>query len=390
VNLKTAARRLGVHYQTAYRWVRSGELVAVKVGAGYEISEAALERFQAQRAAMERVPAMLERDAAAGLDPVADALARLEELIEFTTVDASAVYQRAAHALSATLGDAAIVSLREADGSLRLAAFDHRDPERGVLIGAMLRFGALDEPMYARRAADTGEVVLVPQVPQREVRMQVRPEFHQCLAQAGFYSAVSAPIIGSGVVRGAVLVSRDSPGRPYTFDDRDFVVSVASRIGAAMAQAERGHAAWALRARLAAELAEWIDHGDFARAGEWLNETVPDEEPVALTSLETTVDAATTAFADLFGTTVPECKERSVCDLVDPAYEVQETFERLRGGEFDFCTVVTRPVLGDVRGVVLDGAIVRQPDATPCCVLYVAHAVPEVVSVQGVPSRSGE
>ena len=140
------------------------------------------------------------------------------------------------------------MSLREADGSLRLAAFDHRDPERGVLIGAMLRFGALDEPMYARRAADTGEVVLVPQVPQREVRTQVRPEFHQCLAQAGFYSAVSAPIIGSGVVRGAVLVTRDSPGRPYTFDDRDFVVSVAARIGAAMAQAERGHAAWALRA----------------------------------------------------------------------------------------------------------------------------------------------
>ena len=48
MNLKTAARRIGVHYQTAYRWVRSGELVAVKVGAGYEISEAALERFQAR------------------------------------------------------------------------------------------------------------------------------------------------------------------------------------------------------------------------------------------------------------------------------------------------------------------------------------------------------
>ena len=60
VNLKTAARRLGVHYQTAYRWVRSGQLVAVKVGSGYEISEAALDRFETQRAAIERtfVPAM--------------------------------------------------------------------------------------------------------------------------------------------------------------------------------------------------------------------------------------------------------------------------------------------------------------------------------------------
>ena len=50
MNLKTAALRLGVHYQTAYRWVRSGQLVAVKVGAGYEISDAAVARLQAQRA----------------------------------------------------------------------------------------------------------------------------------------------------------------------------------------------------------------------------------------------------------------------------------------------------------------------------------------------------
>ena len=56
MNLKTAALRLGVHYQTAYRWVRSGQLVAVKVGAGYEISEAAVARLQAQRAATERMP----------------------------------------------------------------------------------------------------------------------------------------------------------------------------------------------------------------------------------------------------------------------------------------------------------------------------------------------
>ena len=29
---ETAARELGVHNQTAYKWVRSGELIAVKVG----------------------------------------------------------------------------------------------------------------------------------------------------------------------------------------------------------------------------------------------------------------------------------------------------------------------------------------------------------------------
>ena len=107
-------------------------------------------------------------------------------------------------------------------------------------MGAMLRFGNPDEPLYSRRAAETGEAVFVPQVPQREVRTQVRPEFHQALTTAGFYSAVSAPIVGTGVVRGSVLASRDTPGRPYTIEDRDLVVAVALRIGAAVAQAERG------------------------------------------------------------------------------------------------------------------------------------------------------
>ncbi len=50
VDLRSAADRLGVHYQTAYRWVREGTLRAVKVGATYDITEAEVERFAGQRA----------------------------------------------------------------------------------------------------------------------------------------------------------------------------------------------------------------------------------------------------------------------------------------------------------------------------------------------------
>jgi len=50
VELQAAADRLGVHYQTAYRWIRNGSLPAVKVGASYVISEAELARFMTQRA----------------------------------------------------------------------------------------------------------------------------------------------------------------------------------------------------------------------------------------------------------------------------------------------------------------------------------------------------
>ena len=67
MNLKQAAARLGVHYQTAYRWVRSGDLAAVRVGARYEVSDAAIHRFLATRQSVLR-QAVPQRDAARAVD----------------------------------------------------------------------------------------------------------------------------------------------------------------------------------------------------------------------------------------------------------------------------------------------------------------------------------
>jgi MerR family transcriptional regulator, light-induced transcriptional regulator len=50
VDLAEAARELGVHYQTAYRWVREGGLRAVKVGKSYRVARRDLERFAQRRA----------------------------------------------------------------------------------------------------------------------------------------------------------------------------------------------------------------------------------------------------------------------------------------------------------------------------------------------------
>ena len=49
MDLRTAAQRLDVHYQTAYRWVRDGQLAAVKVGAAYEVADEEVARFAAER-----------------------------------------------------------------------------------------------------------------------------------------------------------------------------------------------------------------------------------------------------------------------------------------------------------------------------------------------------
>jgi MerR family transcriptional regulator, light-induced transcriptional regulator len=50
LGLQEVAEQLGVHYQTAYRWVRSGRLPSALVGGRYEVTPAAVARFAAQRA----------------------------------------------------------------------------------------------------------------------------------------------------------------------------------------------------------------------------------------------------------------------------------------------------------------------------------------------------
>lgn len=49
LTLHEAAEQLGVHYMTAYRYVRLGQLDAVKVGGVWQVPAAALESFRAER-----------------------------------------------------------------------------------------------------------------------------------------------------------------------------------------------------------------------------------------------------------------------------------------------------------------------------------------------------
>jgi excisionase family DNA binding protein len=49
MSLQAAADALGVHYQTAYGWVRSGTLAARKTGRGYEVSLASVRALEASR-----------------------------------------------------------------------------------------------------------------------------------------------------------------------------------------------------------------------------------------------------------------------------------------------------------------------------------------------------
>jgi excisionase family DNA binding protein len=50
IDLPTAAERLGVHYQTAYQWVRSGRLRAQRIHGRYQIDPIDVERLARERA----------------------------------------------------------------------------------------------------------------------------------------------------------------------------------------------------------------------------------------------------------------------------------------------------------------------------------------------------
>jgi MerR family transcriptional regulator, light-induced transcriptional regulator len=54
LNLKQAARRLGVHYMTAYRYVRQGRLAAERSGTTWRVSRIAVEGLLTERAAASR------------------------------------------------------------------------------------------------------------------------------------------------------------------------------------------------------------------------------------------------------------------------------------------------------------------------------------------------
>jgi MerR family transcriptional regulator, light-induced transcriptional regulator len=82
MQLRDAADTLGVHYQTAYGWVRQGTLPARKTSRGYEVSEGDVRDLLAKRAAGAEPPAEVKvRDWAAQADRLYAALVAGDEAL---------------------------------------------------------------------------------------------------------------------------------------------------------------------------------------------------------------------------------------------------------------------------------------------------------------------
>ncbi len=397
MNLKTAALRLDVHYQTAYRWVRSGQLVAVKVGAGYEVSEAAVERLQAQRAATGRTPAA-RGPVGAGLShsrgpgsTVDDAVHVLDLMVDAVTVDATAVAQGAARVIAEHLGDAVFVYRRTSGPGTLADPFEldlvvvyaaHRDPVAEVAATTLGR-DARTSTNLVRRTVSTGESVCVAQVPQRELRRRLHPELHEHLQLSGCYSALVAPI-GD---RGALLVTRDLPGHPYGSGDLAFVESIATRITRADERARSYAAAWELRRTMVATFgapgfgSDSEEDGCFERLAQPVDSDDPDavgeDLIVAVLDLDLRHVACSKGYAALVGEDLSRLRGTPLRSLVRDGGALDEALAAVLLGEIDYRSVELEVVADDVR-VALHVAMVRRDDVTPRGLVLVAHPVPSL------------
>jgi excisionase family DNA binding protein len=383
--LKTAARRLGVHYQTAYRWVRSGQLVAVKVGAGYEISDAALARFEAQRTALERVSEQSLEPLAHPAPPTRDyALAVLDSMVAEVTTNATPVVQRATRFAADVLGDAVVLALRDHDGVLAISQVAHHDPRSEVHAATV----ATEVPFaleLSRIVVGSQAPMFVSQVPQRDIRRCVDPELHEYLIGAGFYSLIAVPIGTDERTDGALLVVRDAPGKPYEREDVAFVAALGTQVSLAHARSAHAYAALESRRRLVEAVAVFVP--DDVRANSVpradfndLLDSVAAEDPqalVAVLDLDMHHLACTKEYAALFGMDQTSVMALSLAALVGNESVLESSFVGMLAGELDFRTV-------DIQServaspLSLHVAMIRGADATPWCMVLVSNPVPQL------------
>ncbi|MGH8976914.1 MAG: excisionase family DNA-binding protein, partial [Acidimicrobiia bacterium] len=261
MNLKQAAQYLGVHYQTAYKLVRSGRLSAVCVGARYEISEAAIERYLAERRAMRRSPLRAEPRPAADPD---DTFSAARAALDAPAVSAATVTELVAEALSTTIGDLAVARELSGDRETFLpAVVRHPDPRHRATVAATIgdiRLEVSDSNVLGAVAA--GETVLKPLVPQDCIRANLDSETIQYFDETGFHSMIVAPAKAGGEVVALVAISRDTPGRPYTRDDVATVERGAALVGAGIARARLASESWGRRRSLVAAVASVIEGGE--------------------------------------------------------------------------------------------------------------------------------
>ncbi len=388
MNLKEAAHDLGVHYQTAYKWVRSGELPAVRIGGRYEVSQAAIDQFLAARRTVAGADAAAARATrrTSDLHPE-DVLEELEAMLDEPITTVASVTGFAARRGAEVLGDMCFVIIRDENGIVQSAAIEHPWADRAAFGTAALGIigGRLvPEHQDLREAIQRGESVRLEHLDPSEMLAAYKGELSQYLQQYPICSFVAAPILAGDEVIGVVAFTRDDGERPYTAEDEQFAARMGRRVGRLVRNAEATAAAWELRDELARTVR---DHLESRAPGRPLTAAeVQDllfapgspaerfEYPVLVVDARKRTLGVNSALRRI-GRFAPG----AAFDLVttfepDQVEAEEELFQRLASGEIDyhdFHAVRIRPD-GTPVAAGMHRVAVRQDDATLVCVITVA------------------
>lgn len=349
MNLKEAARRLGVHYQTAYRWVRSGELVAVRVGSRYEVSDAAIERLRARRRAL-GTP-RLDTPMRGGDDLEAE----LSKMADAPVLDVEQAVVHLSRRIAESTGDLCVMGLLSDDRErVEIASCFEPDSQRlPVLAGAIaatMRMRAPDEGPVMRTIFD-GNQLFVPHVPQELFRAWLPREFHQQFDDVCIFGMVVAPMFHDGVAFGGIAVMRERPDQPLTVEDADRLHRLAALAGEVIMGARLDREARAQLAVVAAEAQAEVDRFGVLDARRAVDARV---EMVAIHD----ADDRPLAMSPSYAAIAEAVRSRSTARIIS--------------GELDFSSDVCHDEDG---GFVVHHAAIRLPDATLAAVVTVARRI---------------
>ena len=374
MNLKSAARQLGVHYQTAYRYVRAGDLVAVRVGASYEVSEAAVEVLRAKLAARGELP-----EHATGGHPRAPMTIEheLATLTESCTLTAQPVFELATRWLATNFGDMSALHLFSEDGVWLqpISSFD-LDPARRAVIEAfnsttMTRVS----DAFGATSIHEGRTVAVHHLSLADAVKFLPRRFKEYADRLTVQSFVSAPVkTAQGRVRGVLSAARFIGGKPYTADEIVSIEKMAAAVAAAVERVERFSAAWVARDSLYDSL-ERLFALDPALQVEQVSDVVldllDDELDEAVFDPGRRLVAANEGFLARFGLsagTAPVFVGDGVVGVC-PLEDVDDLWRRLLSGATDFINTNSGDCSEWPDGLRIHWAVVRRPDASAAAVV---------------------
>lgn len=277
MNLKQAAQRLAVHYQTVYRWVRDGELSAVKVGNRYEVSDAAIDQFLSRRASLSTVPIQQPQSEASQTAAETDELGALRILAHQTRTTAQPCFDAATALAGSRVGETAVLRLLD-DAGERLRAvssFAVAPADRAAVVGAVEAAGSFDRDTVHWSAAErSGDVHVVHHMPQDVVRDLFGDEARFIGHGVHVLAAAVAPIFDAGVYLGGLMAVRTASYSPFTDDEIALLREAAEFCGEAQHRATRFVRAYEanslLRDRASAALADGMDADDLTARGSQL------------------------------------------------------------------------------------------------------------------------